>query len=321
MKLFRKLLSLTLALAMLAPAALALGEAKVYSVGVAQIVQHAALDAAYRGFVDALKDKGFEDGKNLRIDYQNAQGSIDNLGAIADRFVGDKVDLILAIATPSAQAMAGKTEDIPILGTAVTDYVVAKLAESNEAPGHNVSGTSDMNPVKEQIDLLKQLVPDAKVVGLLYTGSEDNSVLQARLATEAAQALGMEVREVKINNSNDVQQAAASLAEEVDALYLPTDNVVASAIPIVVEMATARKIPTICGESGMVDAGGTATYGITYYDLGYQTGLMAVEVFGGADVASMPIQLQKEYRYAFNLDNAAAIGLEIPQELLDQVKP
>jgi ABC-type uncharacterized transport system substrate-binding protein len=175
MKIKNRLFAFALAVALLIPGWGALAQDKLPVVGVVQLVEHPALDAAYQGFVDALKDQGFE----VTLDYQNAQASPDILAAIADRFLANKVDLILAIATPAAQTMAGKTETIPILGTAITDYVVSKLAKSNEEPGFNVSGTTDMNPIGDQIALLQKLVPKAKTVGLLYTGSEDNSVLQA----------------------------------------------------------------------------------------------------------------------------------------------
>ena len=280
---------------------IALADEKVPVIGVVQFVQHEALDRANQGFVDALKDNGFVDGENIRLDQQNANADSSTLATIADSFIAQKVDLALAIATPAAQMMMGKTETIPILGTAITDYVEAKLAKSNEEPGYNVSGTTDMNPIVQQIELLKTLVPGAQTVGLLYTGSEDNSVLQARIAVEAIEALGMKWVEVKVNNSNDVQQAAQSLADQCDVLYVPTDNVAASAMPIIAEVMTEKKIPIICGESGMVRAGGTATLGINYYNLGYQTGLMAIEVLGGADVSTMPIQAQTEFDYAFNL--------------------
>lgn len=287
-------------------------------IGIVQLVQHEALDKANQGFVDAMKDKGYVEGETVRYDSQNAQGSSDILASIADSFIAQDVDLALAIATPAAQTLAGKTETIPILGTAITDYVEARLAKSNEEPGYNVSGTTDMNPIDEQIDLLQQLVPEAKTVGLLYTGSEDNSVLQARIAKEAIEAHGMKWVEVKVSNSNDVQQAAQSLAEQCDVLYVPTDNVAASSMPIIGEVMSEKKIAVICGESGMVKAGGTATLAIDYYQLGYQTGLMAVEVLGGADISKMPIQAQSSFNYAFNMDAAEAIGLVIPQELLEK---
>ena len=319
MKKMSLVLAAVMALSLMLPG-MALADEKVPVIGVVQFVQHEALDRANQGFVDALKDNSFVDGENIRLDQQNANADSSTLATIADSFIAQKVDLALAIATPAAQMMMGKTETIPILGTAITDYVEAKLAKSNEEPGYNVSGTTDMNPIVQQIELLKILVPDAKTVGLLYTGSEDNSVLQARVAAAAIEALGMKWVEVKVNNSNDVQQAAQSLADQCDVLYVPTDNVAASAMPIIAEVMTEKKIPIICGESGMVRAGGTATLGINYYNLGYQTGLMAIEVLGGADVSTMPIQAQTEFDYAFNMEAAAAIGLEIPQELLDQVK-
>lgn len=321
MKFKKRLFALALVAALLIPGLGVFAQEKLPVVGIVQFVEHPALDAAYQGFVDALKDQGYEDGKNITFDYRNAQASPDILAAIADQFIANKVDLILAIATPAALTMAGKTETIPILGTAITDYVVAKLAKSNEEPGFNVSGTTDMNPIADQIILLQKLVPQAKTVGLLYTGSEPNSVLQAEIATLAIEAAGMQVKEIKINNSNDVQQAITSLVDQVDAIYLPTDNTVASAMPIVGEVTMAKKIPVICGEAGMVSGGGTATLGISYYNLGWQTGLMAIDVLkNGADVSKMPIQAQTEFEYAFNLENAAAIGLVIPQELLDLVK-
>ena len=180
------------------------------SIGIIQYVDHVALNAARDGFIDALKEKGYEDGKNITIALQNAQGDQSNLSTISDRFIGDNVDLVLAIATPAAQSIAGKTSEIPILGTAITDYVSAKLVNSNEAPGGNVTGTTDMNPIKEQIDLLVKLVPDAKTVGVLYTSNEDNAILQAKLAKEAIEKLGMKYVEVTVSNSNEVQQATQS---------------------------------------------------------------------------------------------------------------
>lgn len=295
---------------------MALADEKVPVIGVVQFVQHEALDRANQGFVDALKDNGFVDGENIRLDQQNANADSSTLATIADSFIAQKVDLALAIATPAAQMMMGKTETIPILGTAITDYVEAKLAKTNEEPGYNVSGTTDMNPIVQQIDLLKKLVPDAQTVGLLYTGSEDNSVLQARIAVAAIEALGMKWVEVKVNNSNDVQQAAQSLADQCDVLYVPTDNVAASAMPIISEVMTEKKIPIICGESGMVRAGGTATLGINYYNLGYQTGEMAVRVLGGEDISTMPIETASDVDYTFNSTYAEAIGFTIPEKYL-----
>lgn len=292
------------------------GEEKVLNIGIVQYVDHVALDAAREGFIAALKDNGYVDGENIKIDLQNAQADQSNLSTISDRFVSNNVDLVLAIATPATQAIAGKTTDISILGTAVTDYVSARLVDSNDAPGGNVTGTTDMNPIKEQIDLLVQLVPDAKTVGVLYTSSEDNSILQAKLAKEAIEAKGLKYVEVTVTNSNDVQQATQSIVDQCDAIYIPTDNVFASAMPVVHGVTAESKTPVICGESGMVNSGGLATLGINYYDLGYQTGLMGVKILKGeAEPATMPIEASTKFDFAINGTVAEEIGLTIPAEL------
>ncbi len=296
-------------------------EEKVFNIGIIQYVEHVALDSARDGFIAALADNGYVDGENIKIDLQNAQADQSNLSTISDRFVSNNADLVLAIATPATQAIAGKTTDIPILGTAVTDYVSARLVDSNDAPGGNVSGTTDMNPIKEQIDLLVKLVPEAKTAGVLYTSSEDNSVIQAKIAKEAIEKLGLKYVEVTINNSNDVQQAAQSIVTQCDALYLPTDNVIASAMPVIHGVTAVSKTPVICGESGMVDNGGLATLGINYYDLGYQTGLMGVKILKGeAEPATMPIEAATKFDCAINGTVANEIGITLPDDLKQYVK-
>lgn len=289
-------------------------------IGIVQYVEHAALDAAREGFVAALADNGYVDGENIKLDVQNAQADQSNLKTISQRFVNNGEDLILAIATPAAQAVASETTTIPILGTAITDYTAAKLVDSDEAPGGNVTGTTDMNPIKEQIDLLMELVPDAKTVGILYNSSEDNSVLQAELAKAACEDLGLDVVEGTVTSSNEVQQVTQSVAGKVDAIYIPTDNTFASAMPTVSQVTTEAKVPTICGESNMVLSGGLATLGIDYYNLGYQTGEMAVKVLKGeATPATMPVESQTDYAFTINGDVADAIGLTIPSDLADAV--
>ncbi|MEI7615575.1 MAG: ABC transporter substrate-binding protein [Actinomycetota bacterium] len=307
-------LALALALAMAGcTAQTAKSNAKI---GIIQYVEHVALDSARDGFIKALSDKGYVDGKNIAIDLQNAQADQSNLSTISDRFVSNKVDLVLAIATPAAQSIAGKTTTIPILATAITDFVSAKLVNSNEAPGGNVSGTTDMNPIKEQIDLLVKLVPNAKTVGVIYTSSEDNSILQAAIAKKAIEALGLKYIEVTVTNSNDVQQAAQSIVGKCDALYIPTDNVLASSMPVIHGVTLESKTPVICGESGMVVNGGLATLGINYTDLGYTTGLMAVKILKGeAKTATMPIESASGFDFAINGTVATEIGLTIPKDL------
>jgi len=294
---------------------------KVYKIGVVQLVEHVALDASYKGFVDGLKEAGYEDGKNLKIDYQNAQGEQANCQTIAQKLVNDRDDLILAIATPAAQAVANLTTDIPVLVTAVTDPATAKLVKSNEAPGTNVTGTSDLNPVEAQMDLLKQLVPAVKTVGFLYCSSEQNSKFQVELAKKAADRLGIAYVEATVSNSNEIQQVTQSLVGKVEAVYSPTDNMIAAGVPTVAGVLNAAKIPFICGEEGMVKSGGLATYGVNYYELGKQTAKMAVEILkDGKKPAEMPIQYNENCDFAVNQDTAAAIGLTIPAELLAKVK-
>lgn len=311
----KKLLAVLLSLTLILACGAAYAEDKPV-IGIIQQMDHVALNAARDGFVKALEDNGFVDGETITLDIQNGQGDQSNLATIADRFISEKADLVLAIATTAATTMAGKTESIPILGTAITDYVSAKLVESNEKPGYNVSGTSDMNPVSAQIELLKKLVPEAKTVGVLFTSGETNSVIQAAMAKEAIEAQGMTYVEGTATNTNDVQQAVQQLVGKCDAIYLPTDNVMASSIPIIYGVTAESKTPVICGESGMVYNGGLATLGISYFQLGYETGLMAVEVLGGADISEMPIRFATEgFEYAINKTVADEIGLEIPDDL------
>ena len=291
------------------------------TVGVVQYMDHVALDEARKGFVDALEDNGYKDGENLAIDLQNAQGDQSNLSSISDRFVNNNVDLVLAIATPAAQAVAGKTTEIPILATAVTDYEAARLVKSKDAPEGNVSGTTDMSPIKEQIDLLMKLAPDAKTVGVLYTSSEDNSILQANMAKEAIEAAGLKYEEVTVSNSNEVQQATQAIVDKCDAIYIPTDNVFASAMPVVNGIASQSKTPVITGETGMAMAGGLGSLGINYYDLGYQTGLMGVRVLKGeAEPATMSIEPASKFDYVINRTTAEEIGIVIPEDLQEYVK-
>lgn len=293
---------------------------KVLKIGILQLVEHPALDASRDGFIQALADNGYVDGENITLDIQNAQNDQQNMLTISQRFVNNQEDLILAIATPAVQSVASETKTIPILGTAVTDYEGAKLVNTNEAPGGNISGTTDMNPIKEQVDLLVKLVPDAKTVGLLYTSSEDNSIIQAGLVKEACEALGLTVVEATVTSSNDVQQVTQSLVSKVDAIYIPTDNTFASAMPIVAEITNEAKIPTICGESNMVLGGGLATLGINYYNLGYQTGEMAVKILKGeATPATMPIESLTKYDFTINGDVAEILGITIPADLSDSV--
>ncbi len=291
-------------------------KSNLIKIGVIQLVEHSALDANYKGFVDGLAEAGYIDGKTIKIDYQNAQGEQANCVTIAEKLINDKDDLIFAIATPAAQAVANLTKDIPILISSVTDPESAKLVQKNEAPGTNVSGTSDLTPCATQISLLKKLVPDVKTVGMLYCSSEQNSHFQIKLAEKACEELGLKYIEGTVSNSNEIQQVTQSLCGKVDAIYSPTDNMIAAGMTLVAQIANENKIPTICGEPGMVDAGGFATYGINYYELGKQTAKMAVKILKGeATPATMPIEYLQTCDLKINEKTAEILGITIPQDL------
>ncbi len=285
-------------------------------IGVIQLVQHSALDAAYNGFVDQLKVRGYEDGKNIKIDYQNASGEQANCVTIANQLVSERNDLILAIATPAAQAVANATESIPVLITAVTDPASANLVDSNELPGRNVTGTSDLTPCAAQIDLIKQLFPEAKHIAIMYCSSEENSIVQANLAIAECEKIGLTYETATVSNTNEIQQVTQSLVGKVDAIYIPTDNMMASSIATVSMITNEAKIPVICGEDGMTQGGGLCTYGINYYELGKLTGDMAADILEGkSKPETTPIQYLQHFDFSYNADTAEALGIEFPADL------
>ncbi|MEE1620875.1 ABC transporter substrate-binding protein [Zafaria sp. Z1313] len=285
-------------------------------IGIVQYVSHPSLDAAAAGFKRALADAGYE-GDAVVFDEQNAQADAATNTSIAGKFASDGKDLVLAIATPSAQAAAQAIVDIPVLFTAVTDPVSADLVDSLEAPGSNLTGTSDLNPVAEQIALIRELAPDAQSVGIVYSSGETNSTVQVELAKEAAAELGLEVKEAAISTSGEVQQAAQSL--DVDAFYVPTDNNVVSALESVIQVAETRKVPIVAGEGDSVARGAVATYGINYEQLGYQTGEMAVKILKGeAEPASMAVETQSDLELYVNPGAAERMGVTLPDGFTDQ---
>ncbi|HEY9577601.1 MAG TPA: ABC transporter substrate-binding protein, partial [Pseudobacillus sp.] len=244
---------------------------KEVKVGITQLVEHPSLDGAREGFIAALKDAGYEEGKNLTLDYQNAQADVNNNMTIAQKLVNDGNDLILAISTPSAQAALQATKEIPILFTAITDPVSAKLVKSMEEPDGNVTGTSDTHPdaIKNTIASVKEFFPDAKKVGMIYNSGEPNSVVNVEKAKEALKENGLQAVEVTVSASSEVKQAAETLVGRADVLYIPKDNTVVSALESVITVANAKKIPAFVGESDSVKRGGFASYGFEYHDLGY----------------------------------------------------
>lgn len=282
-------------------------------IGIVQLVEHQALDAANKGIVDALKDRGIK----AKLDQQNAQADQSNLRNIAQRFVSEKASLIFAIATPAAQTVANATATIPIVATAVTNFEIAKLVKSEKQPDTNVTGSSDLNPVTAQLDLMLKLVPNAKRIATIYNSSEINSQFQVDILKKAVQDKGLELTVLTVNTVNDVQQAAQSLVGKVDAIYVPTDNVIASAMPVLAKITMPAKIPVVTGEVGAMKAGdGIGTVGVDYYQLGRIAGDMGADILQGkAKPETMAVRHQETFKAIINERVAKACGLTIPDDL------
>lgn len=292
------------------------------SIGINQLVQHPALDAATAGFQQAIIDAGYVEGETVEFDVQNANGEQATAVTIAQSFASGDHDLVLSVATPAAQASAQAIADIPVLFTAVTDPVEAALVDSNEAPGGNVTGTSDAVPpeaLTAQFDMLQEVVPDAESVGIVYSSGEVNSEVQVASAEEELDARGLELVTQTVTTPNDIQDAVEALGD-VDAIYVPTDNMVVNGISSLVQVAESKQIPVIAAESGTVEGGALATMGIDYEALGYQTGEMALAILEGADPATTPVEVATEFSYVVNQSAAERMGVEIPQDILDQAE-
>ncbi|MFO8069559.1 MAG: ABC transporter substrate-binding protein [Alkalibacterium sp.] len=280
------------------------------NVGILQFMEHNSLTAAKDGFISEMEDAGYVDGESINFDVMNAQGDQSNLQSMSEQLSGNN-DLMLAIATPAAQALATAEQDKPILFTAVTDPVDAGLVESSETPGTNLTGTSDMVPIEEQIKLLLSIVPDAQTVGIIYNSSEPNSEIQANLAIEQLEAAGVAVQVSTVTTTNDVQQVLTSLASDVDALYIPTDNTLASTAATVGEIAIEYQLPIVAGSTDQVEAGGLATYGINYETLGRQTAQMALEILeNDASPETLAVEMSNELELFVNEDMAEALGID-----------
>ena len=304
-------------LAILVAVTLCLGMAAIaegtYSVGVCQLVQHPALDAATQGFQDALTEKL---GEAVSFDVQNASGDSNTCSTIVNGFVSDNVDLIMANATPALQAAVAATGDIPILGTSVTDYATAlDIEDMGEATGINVSGTSDLATLEDQAAMLNELFPDAVKVGILYCSAEPNSQFQADAIRVYLEALGYTCSDYTFADSNDVASVAQSACDGSDVLYIPTDNTAASCTEAIRNVVEPAGTPVIAGEEGICKGCGVATLTISYYDLGYATGEMAYEVLvNGADVSAMPIQKAPKLVKEYNAELCELLGVEIPED-------
>lgn len=289
-------------------------EAETYTVGICQLVQHEALDAATQGFIDALTE---EMGDQVEIlEVQNAQGDSNTCSTIINDFVSKDVDLILANATPALQAAAAGTSEIPILGTSVTEYGVALGIEDFDGTvGGNISGTSDLAPLDQQAAMLNELFPDAKNVGLLYCSAEANSQYQVDTVQAALEELGYTCTQYAFSDSNDLSSVTTTAATESDVIYLPTDNTVASNTEIINNICLPAEVPVIAGEEGICSGCGVATLSISYYDLGVATGKMAARILGdGEDISTMPIEYAPEFTKKYNADICATLGIEVPED-------
>ncbi len=283
-------------------------------IAMVQIMQHGSLDAANKGIIDGLAERGYGADKVV-IDQQNAQGDQSNLKSIAARFKNNRPDLICAISTPAAQAVANEIHDLPIIGCAITDFETAKLVKSNAKPETNVTGVNDRGPVEKQVEMGKVFVPSAKTMGLIYCSSEVNSQIQAEQAKKHAESLGLTVVEKAVSSVNDIQQVAESLVGNVDFIYVPTDNVLASSIPTLVKVTDVAKIPVIVGADSMAKDGALASLSVEFYKSGVQAGHMAADILDGkSKPENTPVQDPEVLETVINKKNLEILGLTLPEE-------
>ena len=318
MKVVRKLLAPLLVVGILLTSLISLHQLKadkkkdVFRIGISQFITHQSLDATREGFVDELAKQGYIEGKNIEIDLQNAQGEQRNLKTISQQ-LAESSDVVLAIATPSAQSLANTTQTTPVIFSAVTDPVSAKLVESREHPGGNVTGTSDQSSdaISTQINLIKKVLPKAKTIGILYTQSEPNSVVQKDEAKRLLEEKGFTVVEKTILDSNNVKTAAESLMAEVDMVFVPTDNIISSTMETVKQVSIKHKVPVLGGSTEMVAVGGLYNYGTNYEELGRQTARMLVRVLKGEKPENIAVELPEKLELHTNQEMADALGIDI----------
>ena len=318
MKVVRKLLAPLLVVGILLTSLISLHQLKadkkkdVFRIGISQFITHQSLDATREGFVDELAKQGYVEGKNIEIDLQNAQGEQRNLKTISQQ-LAESSDVVLAIATPSAQSLANTTQTTPVVFSAVTDPVSAKLVESKEHPGGNVTGTSDQSSdaISTQINLIKKVLPKAKTIGILYTQSEPNSVVQKDEAKRLLEEKGFTVVEKTILDSNNVKAAAESLMAEVDMVFVPTDNIISSTMETVKQVSIKHKVPVFGGSTEMIAVGGLYNYGTNYEELGRQTARMLIRVLKGEKPENIAVELPEKLELHTNQEMADALGIDI----------
>jgi putative ABC transport system substrate-binding protein len=290
------------------------------TVGILQLMSHPALDAIHHGILHGLKEKGYTPGKYVKIDFQNAQNDQSNLMTMSNRFVNENADAVIGIATPSAQALANATSKIPIVLGAVTDPKGAGLVKNNKRPGHNITGVSDQAPLKEQLGLIKKVMPNMKTLGIFYTSSDDSAVAQYKQFKALCAQENITLKAYSISNTNDVDQVSQQMVSGVDAVYVPTDNTVASAMQTLVKNANAAKVPVFPAVDTMVKSGGLATYSINQYKLGVITGEMTADILDGKKPATTPIHYIKHGDLILNQQEAKKLGITFPASLVKEAQ-
>ena len=298
--------------------AAAVTQAAEVTVAVTAIVEHPALDAVRDGVRDELEANGYIAGSNLEFVYESAQGNPITAAQIARKFIGDKPDVIVAIATPSAQAAVAATSEIPIVFSAVTDPLGAKLVSNYERPGGNVTGLSDMSPIAQHLDLIKEVTPAARRIGVAYNPGEANAVALVELLKEEAPGKGLEIVTASAPKSSDVLAAARSLVGKVDAIYVPTDNTIVTALESVIKVGIENGIPVFSGDTGSVSRGAVAALGFNYYDIGRQTGKLVLRVLNGENPGDIPVRVADGTDLFVNPTAAKKMGVSIPKPLLDR---
>lgn len=292
------------------------GSGDAISIGIVQIVAHPALDAVHAGFVEGMEDAGYIDGENITYDVQNAQGDQSTLTNIANTFAGSDNDAFLAIATPSAQSLANVISDKPVVFAAVTDPVAAELVSSWESPDANVTGVSDLNPMKEQLELIREALPGVGTVGIIYTSSEVNSQVQFDEAEKAAGEIGLEVVAATVTNSSEVQQAAESL--DVDAYLIPTDNTVVSAAEAVIQVAEQKGRPVFASDESTMERGAAAGLSVNYTQQGRDAAAAVLKMLEGTPASDIPVETQKEFDLFVNTEAAERQGLTLPESIVSR---
>ncbi|QEA37746.1 ABC transporter substrate-binding protein [Pistricoccus aurantiacus] len=310
----RKLLGVVLGSLLLAGGA----QAQTYTLGITQIVEHPSLDASRQGALDELAERGYKEGDNLEVDFQNAQGNTAIAAQIARKFAGQNPDVVLAISTPSAQSAAAALRDTPIVFTAVTDPLAAKLVNDMQNPGGNITGVIDAPPLEQQLELIQEMFPDAKRLGVIYNPGEANSVSQIETLKQLTKEMDMQLVEASASRTSEVMGAARSLAGRADAIYVPVDNTVVSALEGVIKVGYDADIPVFTGDNASVERGALAALGFSYYDMGRQTGELIAKVLEGEKAGSLPVGTVEKLELMLNQNAADAIGYELPEALKER---